>query len=113
MKEKTGKDRLEELKAYKESKEKLAIQHKYKELVDIALVDPRSFSFYFTTQQAEFIINLHDSIRKAPFRAIQDNFEAWIDTISNPRNKSYLYVLKKNGKLEIDYYRIRKDFPIR
>lgn len=113
MREKTGQDRLDDIKAYKESKEKLEIQHKYKELADKALVDPRSFSFYFTTQQAEFIINLYESIRKAPFRAVQSDFETWIDKVSNPKNKEYLYVLKKSGRLIIDYYRIRKDFPIK
>ena len=113
MREKTNEDRLKDIEAYKELNEKIEAQHQYKDLADKALVDPRSFSFYFTSQQAEFIVEMHTSIRRAPFRAIEAGFEAWIEQVSNPRSNAYLYVLKKDNKLEVDYYRIRRDFPIK
>lgn len=113
MKDKTGQDRLDDIKAHKEKSERAEMQHQYKELADKALIDPRSFSFYFTSQQAEFIVEMHNSIKRAPFRAIEAGFEAWVEEVSNPRSTGYLYVIKKGDKLEVDYYRIRRDFPIK
>ena len=113
MREKTRQDRLNDIKAHKEKIDRAEMQHQYKELADKALIDPRSFSFYFTSQQAEFIVEMHNSIKKAPFRAIEAGFDAWVELISNPRDAGYLYVIKNNNKLEVDYYRIRRDFPIK
>jgi hypothetical protein len=113
MKEKSKEDRLKDIKAFKELNEKLEIQNEYRELAEKALVDPRSFSFYFISQQAEFIVEMYKSVHRAPFRAIEAGFDAWVEEVSNPRNTGYLYVLKKNNKLEVDYYRIRRDFPIK
>jgi len=113
MREKTNKDRLEDLKAHKEVEEYKKNMKEYKDLADKALVDPRSFPFYFTSQQAEFIVYMYESIHRAPFRAIEEGFEEWFNSVSDPKLKSYLYVLKKGNKLEVDYYRIRRDFPIK
>lgn len=114
MKEKTKKDRLADLKAHKEVEAQAEMLHEYRELADKALVDPRSFAFYFACQQSEFIVNMYNSIHKAPFKAVESGFEEWLDKVTNPTDlKSYLYVFKKNNKLEVDYYRIRRDFPIK
>ena len=114
MREKTNKDRLEDLKAYKEVEAQNQMMSEYRQLADKALVDPRSFAFYFACQQAEFIVQMHTSIRKAPFKAIETGFDSWLDKVTNPSDlQSYLYVLRKNNKLEVDYYRIRRDFPIK
>lgn len=113
MREKTKEDRLADLKASKEVEAQAQVMKNYKELADKALVDPRSFPFYFTSQQAEFIVYMHESIHRAPFRAIEDGFDEWLDKVSNPKLDSYLYIIKKGNKLEVDYYRIRRDFPIK